>query len=288
MFQRFDDDDGKHNGYFWQHHSIDTVVFDFVRRRTSKYLVDFFSEAKTILLADRHKLYKCKAMAALSDVTLAFCWAHQRRDFEKLLDKPGHKIWAGDYIAEIRRIYKCNDKRIGVIGKARFSEYDKKLRGKLTAFKMQVDAELAEFKKQQAGTEGGEKPIDPRHVVLDCLDRHWQGLLIFVDNPHVPMDNNKTERNFIKLARYRRNCNGVFSELSGEIVASMFTLLYTLGLNAVPVIPYLTVYFEAVAENEGSPLLGADLKAFSPWALSSDVQAAICRHSRDGPVLNDG
>ena len=68
----------------------------------------------------------------------------------------------------------------------------------------------------------------------------------------------------------------------------MFTLLYTLGLNAVPVIPYLTVYFEAVAKNEGSPLLGADLKAFYPWALSSDVQAAICRHSRDGPVLNDG
>ena len=38
LFQRFVDDDGKHNGYLWQHHSIDTVVFDFVRRRTGVYL----------------------------------------------------------------------------------------------------------------------------------------------------------------------------------------------------------------------------------------------------------
>ncbi len=130
--------------------------------------------------------------------------------------------------------------------------------------------------------------MGPRHVVLDCLDRHWQGLTVFVDHPQVPMDNNRTERNFIKLARYRRNCNGVFSEFSGEIVASMFTLLYTLGLNAVAVIPYLTVYFEAVANNGGVPLCGGELEGFYPWALSPEVQAAIDRCALDTPVIDDG
>ena len=124
LFQRFGEDGGKHSGYLWQHHSIDTVVFEFVKRRSAEYLVDFFRETETILLADRHKLYKCKAMSALGNVTLAFCWAHQRRDFEKLLDKPGHKVWAGAYLAEIRRIYKYNAKRIKHIGTADFSRYD--------------------------------------------------------------------------------------------------------------------------------------------------------------------
>ena len=163
LFMHFDDDDGKHDGYLWQHNSMDTVVFDFVRRRSGDYLADFFSETKTILVVDRHNLYKCKAMAALSNVVLAFCWAHQRRDFEKLLDKPGHKVWAGAYLAKIRRLYKCNNEPIKHVGTPKFFDDDKVLRARLAEFKAQVDSELAEFKNKQ--TEPGtsqDKLMGPR------------------------------------------------------------------------------------------------------------------------------
>ena len=230
-------------------------------------------------------------MAKLFNVVLAFCWAHQRRDFEKLLDQLGHKKWAGGYIAAIRQVYKLNDKRVKHMdtNKAKFTKYDTELRARLSRFKAQLDVELAGFKRQQVDSGVSEdKLMGPRHVVLDCLDRHWQGLTVFVDHPQVPMDNNRTERNFIKLARYRRNCNGAFSELSGEIVASMFTLLYTLDLNAVAVMPYLTAYFEAVAKNDSEPLCGVPLEGFYPWALSVEVQTAINRCARDQPVIDDG
>jgi transposase len=270
--------DDMHNGYIWQHQCKAAVYFDFMMRRTGEYVAEFYRHARCILVVDRHKLYKCKAMQGCEHLTLAFCWNHTRNDFKELLETPGQQRWAGSYISRIRALYTCNGQRLEARGSPRFAYHDRKLRSLLHAFNTEAHDELQSYAGLLAPEGVAPSPdqqlAQQRHQVLDCLLRHWEGLTVFVEHPQTPMDNNQTEREFIDLARYRRNCNGVFSQNAGSKVAAMLSLFATLKRNQVPVMPYLSVYFAAIAEHGG--LLPEDeLRSYHPWALSADVQARI-------------
>jgi len=271
--------DEVHNGYLWQHQCTLAVYFDFVMRRSGDYLADFYRKARCFLVVDRHKLYKCKAMAGCQNVTLAFCWNHTRNDFKELLDTPGQQRWAGGYIRRIRELYTRNDQRRKARGSPRFAYHDSSLKALIAAFKAHAQSELEE--NAALLPPDGAEPKNhtqrialARHQVLDCLLRHWEGLTVFVDHPQVPMDNNQTEREFIDLARYRRNCNGVFSEAAGKRVAAMLSLFATLKRHQIPVRAYLTTYFAAIARHGGA-LPEDELRGFYPWALSEQAKRSI-------------
>ena len=108
-----------------------------------------------------------------------------------------------------------------------------------------------------------------RRKTLDSLLRHWQGLTVFVDYPEVPMDNNRPERNWRDLARFRRNCNGVFSEKFAQVTASLMTVFMTLKVNNIAYVPYLKRYFQACAAAGGRA--PECLDGLLPWALADPI-----------------
>ena len=59
------------------------------------------------------------------------------------------------------------------------------------------------------------------------MDRHWAGLLVFVDHPAVPRDNNIAERAHRTPVVGRKNFYGSASLCSGQLAATMYTLLMT-------------------------------------------------------------
>ncbi len=149
-----------------------------------------------------------------------------------------------------------------------FINADAKLRKKLEQMEKIRDDELNNLpepgsKKENARTKAKRK-------VLNSLIVHWDGLLIFVDNPEIPMDNNTAERLLRNQVLGRKNYYGSGAEWSAGFAASFFTVFQTLIMNKINTEKWLLAYFQSCAENGGKP--PADFEKFLPWNLSEELK----------------
>jgi hypothetical protein len=136
------------------------------------------------------------------------------------------------------------------------------LRESVEGFKQEVEGELA-----KGGLHKTQKK--PLASILD----HWDGLVLFLDNPDIPMDNSEAERQLREAALGRKNYYGSGSEWSGRMTAGLLSVLRTAKRNGLNPRHYIEVYLQACAENGGKPPENID--AYLPWALSDEVRKAI-------------
>ncbi len=256
--------DGSHREYFYQYTTADTVVCKHTASRCGVEIADYLRPGNTKhLVSDRHSLYKSSAVKAVEGLVICFCWVHVRRDFIKIgRYQRGHRTWAMGYLRIIRRLFWLNKQRCKALEKGDdklFREYDHQLREKVEQLRQNAEKELAV-----------ENLVAVRQKPLKSLFKHWSGLTVFLDHPEVPMDNNRPERNWRDLARFRRNCYGVFSSNFAEVTAQLMTVMMTLKINGIALVPYLREYFKACARAGGQ--VPANLDGLLPWALSSEIE----------------
>jgi transposase len=197
-------------------------------------------------------------------LVLAFCWAHVRRDFvgvgkSWLESRP----WALSWLRRIRHVYRVNRQRLcHPPGSARFQEQEALLRQAVEAMRAEAVEELADPKLRQ-----------PCRKVLESLQEHWTGLVRFVDDPRVPMDNNASERAGRGPAVARKNFYGSGSLWSGRLAVAMFSLLATLAHWKLHPRRWLTWYLESCAAAGGKA--PEDIQPFLPWNLSDERREAL-------------
>ncbi|NRA37526.1 MAG: IS66 family transposase [Planctomycetes bacterium] len=263
-------DDGKksYNYALFQHATAHTVVFALTPMRDASHLIEYFCGLEGTVNADRAGIYK-KMAKELEGIIIAFCWVHVRRDFIKCgRYTKGSRGWALKYLKIISRLFHLNKQRLASVDcPESFLKKDRKLRLQLQKLQEMSQQELL-----------SDKLKSERRTILNSLQRHWQGLNVFVDNPTIPMDNNLVERRFRVLARFRHNCYGVFSEKFGQITARMLSIFATLELCGLNVRAYLELYFSAVAENNGRA--PEKLDALLPW--KSKLQERLQKRPLDG------
>ena len=103
--------------------------------------------------------------------------------------------------------------------------------------------------------------------LLRSLSKHWPGLIIFVDHPEIPMDNNIAERGLRSSVVGRKNYYGSGAIWSGELSAALFTLFETLKLWKLNVHTWLLTYFyECAALNSKAP---EDIQKYLPWNMTA-------------------
>ncbi len=88
---------------------------------------------------------------------------------------------------------------------------------------------------------------------------HWPGLTVFVDHPGVPVG--------------RKNFYGSGSEWSGQLAATMYSVLKTVKLWRLNARTWLSAYLQACADNGNRA--PPDINAFLPWAMDADRLAAM-------------
>jgi transposase len=221
-------------------------------------------EASGVLEVDRYSGYKAMTPVKSGLLLLAFCWAHVRRDFVGV-GKSWTELtpWTLQWLRCIQNVYRVNRKRLQhPLDTAEFQEQDALLRRAVEAMRVEAVAELSDPKLRQ-----------PCRKVLESLQEHWAGLVRFVDDPHIPMDNNASERAGRGPAVARKNFYGSGSLWSGRLAAAMFSLLATLAHWKINPRLWLTWYLESCAAAGGkSP---DDIQQFLPWNLSSERRAAL-------------
>lgn len=242
--------------WLWVVVTHDTCVFILDPSRSAKVPGDHLGEdAEGIISADRYSAYK----ALGEGIRVAYCWTHVRRDYKRVRDeyKKLH-TWGQGWVDRIGEIYRLNKERLAVRSDPdRFEQQDQVLRTAL--------AEMAEVRDEELADESLHTA---QRKALNSLQVHWQGLMIFVDNPDVPMDNNESERRLRTPVVGRKNYYGSGSKWSGVLSAMLFTIFQTLLINHINPKLFLLAYFEACAQNGGKAPENPD--AFLPWNLSDE------------------
>lgn len=263
--------DGK-KGYGWWLWVIlgtDTVVYLLDSSRSHEVPQSHFGpQASGVLEVDRYSGYKAMAQVKSGLIVLAFCWAHVRRDFVQV-GKSWSELtpWALSWLRRIRYLYQINRDRLRhPLDSAEFQEQDVLLRGAVEAMRAAAVGELSDPKLRQ-----------PCRKVLKSLQEHWMGLIRFVDDPRIPMDNNASERAVRGPAVARKNFYGSGSLWSGRLTATMFSLLATLAHWKLNPRLWLTWYLESCAVSGGKA--PEDIQPFLPWSLSPERRTALAERT---------
>ena len=249
-----------HRWWLWVVVTRDTCVFILDPSRSARVPGDHLGEdAEGIISADRYSAYK---VLLGEKIKIAYCWTHVRRDYKRV--RNGYKklhSWGQGWMDRINKIYRLNDQRLAVRSDPdQFEQRDQVLRKALAEMAKARDEELADECLHSA-----------QRKALSSLQRHWEGLMIFVDNPDVPMDNNEAERRLRMSVVGRKNYYGSGSVWSGTLSAMLFTIFQTLLINRINPKLFLQAYFEACAQNGGKAPENPD--EFLPWNLSEEKKA---------------
>lgn len=264
--------------YLWVFQSESVVHYIVSPSRSGDTPIDYFFDLdkrleKVIVVCDRYSGYKRLANEN-PVIVLAFCWAHVRRDFlDAARSWPDLEAWMFSWVERIGTLYHLNAQRIeqwdnvvATIEKQSpvFTERHQALESAINQMSEQCDNELKKETLHSA-----------QRKVLESLKTHWQGLIIFVQSPQVPMDNNRAERRMRNPVTGRKNYYGSGRQWSAELAAMMFSLFQTILHWKLNPHHWLYSYLTACAENNRQP--PSDLTPFIPWMMSDERKQELTK-----------
>jgi len=185
-------------------------------------------------------------------LVISFCWAHVRRKFVEC--EPSHAE-AAQVLALIAGLYRV-EREVKALGLPEPQHLAALAEARATRSRPVVDQILAWMQAQR---------VLPRsaagRAISYTLDL-WIGLLRFLHDPRVPLDNNGTEREIRPLAVGRKNHYGSKSRRGTEVAALLYSLIETARLNNVDPVRYLNEATRRALAEPGTATL--------PWELAPE------------------
>jgi transposase len=203
---------------------------------------------------------------------LSFCWAHQRRDLLKVANEhPTLNAWAMQWVDRIGQLFDLYEQRCGATER----------RAAYRAADQQLHSALRRIARERTRSLRDPQLPEPAVKLLQSMQRHWQGLREFVRHRHIAPDNNAAERALRPAVVGRKNFYGSGSEWSGQLAATMFSLLMTMKRWRINPRTWLSDYLHAcAAAGNRAP---TDLSRFLPWSMDAarlaQLRATPCENA---------
>jgi len=254
------------NCWLWVFKTARTVVFIIAETRGAKVPEEHYGEDSSgVISADRYAGYK--VLIKTGRFLIAFCWVHVRRDFlDEAVAQKGTEFtdWALAWVEKIGELYHLNEERLKYeTGSQEFAECDKKLRPAIQKIKEDYEREL----KAQEESKGDLLP-KACEKILASLKNHWSGLILFVEYPWIPMDNNTAERTIRGPILGRNVYFGSGAFWSAELSSMSWSIFNTLGLWGINQKLWCEDYFKECALLEGKA--PPEINKFLPWNMSDE------------------
>jgi transposase len=229
------------------------VAFVYATDRKAERLVEHLDGFTGILQVDGYGGYK--VLARHNAVQLAFCWSHVRRKFYELAT-PGPAPIASEALARIAELYRIEDEIRGRTAEERRRFRQERSRPLVEALEPWLRDKLQMLSQKTKLAE----------AIRYALSR-WQGLMLFLDDGRIEIDNNVVERAIRPLALTRKNALFAGSDAGAEHWAVIASLVETCKLNTVEPFRYLADVIGRIVE--GHP--NARLDDLLPWAYRDDA-----------------
>jgi len=168
---------------------------------------------------------------------LAHCWAHVRRKFVE--SEPMFPEACGEVLGLIGKLYQLERECSGDAQRARVrAEHSRAVTKEIQAWAL----------RQQA------LPQSPLGKAIAYMGSMWEGLLHFLDEPRLALDNNATERALRGVVLGRKNHYGSRSERGTEVAALLYSLIESAKLAGVEPDAYLRAAVRAAIHGQTIPL----------------------------------
>jgi len=217
------------------------VHYRILESRSTTSAEELIGDFGGTLVTDGYAVYSALQKRGRGRYVLAHCWAHVRRKFVALEDinPPEAKTVVGliGELFEIERL--CPDGPEG-------DEVRRRMR---TERSKRIVERLDEFLKNTVAIPGSALAKAVGYT-REC----WGGLVRFLDDPRIPLDNNATERALRGVVLGRKNHYGSRSKRGTEVAAVLYSLLESAKLVGIEPKAYLRTAVLAALDGKQVPL----------------------------------
>ncbi|MBV8194891.1 MAG: IS66 family transposase [Candidatus Dormibacteraeota bacterium] len=227
------------NWYAWAISAPDAVHYTIAAGRSTHTASSVLDGFTGVAMADGYDVYESLAKRRGGAFTVAHCWVHVRRKFveiEKFFPER-----CAEAIAMIGELY-------AIEKKANTGPPEERLARLRTLRETESRDVVQRIQKWAIGT--GALPQSGLGRALAYMGDCWKGLVRFLDDPRIPLDNNSTEQALRGPVVGRKNHYGSRSRRGTEIAALYYTLIESAKRNGVDPRRYLRHATDAALRNE--------------------------------------
>jgi len=181
---------------------------------------------------------------------LAFCWAHARRPFYEVYVSTQSPL-AGEVLARIAKLYEIEGEIRGQPADVRQDVRRQRSRPLLDELRIWTEEHLP---RVPGWTDLAK--------AMRYLLRHWDGLILYLDDGRLEMDNNVVERAIKPVVITRKNSLFAGSDAGARRWAVANTLIQTCKLNDVEPLAYLTDVLQRIVSGRTK---NHELHTLLPW-----------------------
>ena len=239
----------------WSGTDPPAVVFHYAPGRGAEHAKDLLSGYTGILQCDGYGGYKALA-AASEGIRLAFCWSHVRREFIELAKGRAAPI-AQETLQRIAALYAIEAEIRGKPPEAR-------LAARQARSQLLVEDLFAWLTAQLARLPGGSPTAQAIRYALN----HREGLVRFLEDGRIELDNNTVERAIRSICLSRKNALFASGDDGGARWAAVASLVETCKLNGVDPQRYFTDVLTRLVN--GWP--NSRIDELMPWRWASPEQ----------------
>ena len=214
-------------GYFWSMARDErpwagtdppAVVYTYAPGRGGEHMHKLLATYRGIVQCDGYAPYK---NLPKDRVTIAFCWAHLRRDFFEIAERGDAPI-ATEAVARIGQLYEVEKGIRGKSADERQAVRKQKSAPLVEAFRTWLEHQLARISGKSETAK-----------VIRYAFNHWKGLVRFLDDGRIELDTNIVERSMRPQALTRKNALFAGSDGGAESWAILATLIETCKLGGI-------------------------------------------------------
>jgi len=245
--------EGRDGWYAWCIRGPAGVAFRILDSRSKQAGRTVLQGYRGVVVADGYGAYSALAEDRAAPFTLANCWAHVRRKFWEIRENyPASCQEILDLIAERYTVERLIPKEL--------SEQEQlALRAELRQrLSRPLVARIEQWGKDLALKTLGQSGLGRAIAYMQGL---WAGLVRFLENPRIPLENNGTERAIRGPVVGRKNFYGSRSRRGTEVAATFYTIFETAKALQLDPAEYLRAVVLKALTSPGSVTLPADFQA---------------------------
>jgi transposase len=231
------------------------ITYSYAPGRGAVHALKLLDNYRGVVQCDGYAAYKTIAHKACSAaITLAFCWAHLRRDFFDIA-KGGDAPIASEALERIAALYVIEKTIRGRSADARRAVRQERSKPLVLALRAWLEQQLARVSTKSVIAE-----------VIRYALHHWEGLTRFLDDGRIELDTNIVERGIRPIVLNRKNALFAGHDRGAENWACIASLIETCKLHGVEP----QAYFTDVLTKLVNLWPASRLDELMPWAWAAE------------------
>lgn len=235
----------------WQGPGHPAVAYLYSEDRKSEHPAEHLKGFRGLLQVDGYAGFARLVSEAVGEAPqLVFCWAHTRRKFFDI-HTTNQSPMAAEALRRIAALYEIE-------AEIRGRPADDRRQARQSRSRPLVEAMHAWLGEQLERLSGRSTLAEAIRYAL----RHWQGLILFLDDGRLELDTNTVERAIRPITLGRKNALFAGADSGGRHWAIVASLIQSAKLNNIDPLAWLTDVLERIVSGR---IRRQELAALLPW-----------------------